>query len=79
MPHVTLKMMAGRPEEKKQELAQKLAQVVKDVIGSADASVSVAIFDIESDKWTSDVYDPEIVPNEDKLYKRPGYGSLASK
>jgi 4-oxalocrotonate tautomerase len=36
-------------------------------------SVSVAFEEIAAKDWASKVYHTEIVGNEDKLYKKPGY------
>lgn len=38
--------------------------------------VSVTIQDVEQDRWTDDVYKPDILTNWDRLYKKPGYGPL---
>jgi 4-oxalocrotonate tautomerase len=79
MPHVVLKMIAGRSEEKKRELAAKLTEAVTSVLGCEDAAVSVALFDIETDRWTPDVYVQDIQPNQTALYKAPGYDPFASE
>jgi len=77
MPHIVVKMKAGRTEEMKQRLAAQIARDVVEILGSKDASVSIAIEDVASDDWTPAVYDAEIAPNWDRLYKKPGYGSRA--
>ena len=38
-----------------------------------EESVSIAINDISETLWMEDVYANEILPNMDKLYKKPGY------
>lgn len=72
MPHVVVKMKAGRPEELKQRLADQIAQTIASVLGSPNSSISVAMEDVPPDDWTSRVYDAEILPNWDRLYKKPG-------
>lgn len=79
MPHVVVKMKAGRPEELKQRLAEQITQAVMTVLGSAESSVSVAMEDVPSDDWNRRVYDGEIVPIWDQLYKKPGYGPRAAR
>jgi 4-oxalocrotonate tautomerase len=73
MPHVVVKLLPGRSEQQKAELA---AAIVKDLTAIANAteeSVSVAIEEVQVDDWDEKVYRPEILPNPDKLYKKPGY------
>lgn len=79
MPHVVIKMKAGRSEELKRRLVEQIASDVVTILGSKEASVSVAIVDVPPDDWISQVYDAEIAPAWDSLYKKPGYGSRASQ
>lgn len=51
-------------------------QLVKDVMTILDygeESVPVAIEEVRPQEWMQKVYNPEILPNFEKLYKRPGY------
>jgi 4-oxalocrotonate tautomerase len=73
MPHVVIKMYAGRSEEQKQRLSEEIARTVTSVLGSSEASVSVAIEDIEPARWTQEVYEPDIDSKRQTLYKKPGY------
>ena len=73
MPHVVIKMYAGRSEEQKQRLSDEIARTVMSVLGSSEDSVSVAIEDVEPARWTREVYEPEIVGKKETIYKRPGY------
>lgn len=77
MPHVALKMIAGRSEETKRRLATELAKTVASVLGCEDGSISVAIFDVEGGAWMTEVFKPEIEANRDRLYKLPGYAPLS--
>ena len=73
MPHVIVKMLPGRTEQQKAELA---LAIVKDVVAIAkcgEEAVSVAIEEIKGEDWDERVYKPEILPNRDRLYKKPGY------
>ena len=73
MPHVVVKLLPGRTEQQKQEL---VAAIVKDLVSIADAaeeSVSVAIEEVEQKEWNDKVYQREILPVREKLYKKPGY------
>ncbi|HEY4215605.1 MAG TPA: tautomerase family protein [Gemmatimonadaceae bacterium] len=79
MPHVVVKMIVGRSEELKRRLAEQIVKDVMAIVGSEDSSVSVAIEDVSPGQWNEQVYDAEIVPGWDALYKKPGYGSRASK
>lgn len=76
MPHVKIEMFPGRSEEMKKELAKAITESVTSVLGASESSVSVAIEDVSEKDWDSKVYDKEILNNQDKLYKRPGYGVL---
>ncbi|TCL66453.1 4-oxalocrotonate tautomerase [Rhizobium sp. BK251] len=77
MPHIAVKIFPGRSEQQKHEFAAKVIEAAKSVFGSSDTSLSLAILDVAPEEWDVEVYGPEIQANEDKLYKRPGYGSLA--
>lgn len=74
MPHVIVKMWPGPSEQQKRRLAQQITRDVVSTLDSADASVSVAIEEVEPGDWLEQVYRPEIEPRIDRLYKKPGYG-----
>ena len=73
MPHVIVKMYAGRSEELKQKIAQAIVDDLKSVAGCKDESISVAIEDVLPEAWMETVYAEEIAPKLDSLYKKPGY------
>ncbi len=79
MPHVIVKMYAGRSEEQKQKLAEAVTKAVMAVMGNGEGSVSVSVEDVPPSDWTEKVYKPDIENGSGKLYKRPGYGQLADK
>ena len=77
MPHVVVKMLAGRSDEQKRRLAAAITQAVIQGVDCGEGAVSVAITDIAPDRWDEDVYDAEIATSGERLFKRPGYGSMA--
>jgi 4-oxalocrotonate tautomerase len=74
MPHILIKLGAGRSEQQKHELAARLTQTVLDVLHCDDAEISIGIEDVPRDDWMGQVYTPEIQVKADTLYKKPGYG-----
>ena len=73
MPHVIIQLRPGRSEQEKKQLADA---IVKDVAAYAkcdESSVSVAIEELESSEWAEKVYKPNILNNQDKLCRKPGY------
>lgn len=73
MPHVNIKLYPGRSEEVKKELADKIAKVVSEVVGTSLGSISVAIEEIEKENWMKDVYEKDIIEKRELLYKEPEY------
>lgn len=73
MPHVIIKLLQGRSDEQKTKLAEAVTQTVMHGANVPETAVSVAIEDIAPDRWTDDVYRPDIQGHWDQLYKKPGY------
>ncbi len=73
MPHVIVKLRPGKSEKQKSELAKRIAQDVMDVLHYGEESVSVGLEEVSAADWAEKVYQPDIVKNSDKLYKKPGY------
>lgn len=73
MPHVEIKCYPGRTEAQKQALADKVAEDVAEILGSSLSSVSVSIQDVPQENWKTEVWEPSILPEYDRLYKKPGY------
>jgi 4-oxalocrotonate tautomerase len=73
MPHIVVKLWPGRTNEQKEQLSEAIVKAFKDVLNSSDQSISVAIEDVKKEDWEEQVYKPEILPNMEKLYKKPGY------
>ena len=73
MPHVIVKLWPGRSEQQKVRLAEEIVKDVTKVLNYGEESVSVAIEEVEPQDWAEKVYQPDIVNNSEKLYKKPGY------
>lgn len=73
MPHIEIKCYAGRTEAQKKECADLVAAVVSEKLGCEVSHVSVAIKDVQPADWKEKVWDAQIVPDNDFLYKKPGY------
>ena len=71
--NVEIKCFTGRTEEQKKECAERVAEVIAETLGCKTTSVSVAIKDIPEENWKEQVWDKSIVPDDQYLYKRPGY------
>lgn len=76
MPHVIVKMLSGRSDELKAQLAEEITKVVMKLTGNTEQAVSVGIEDVKQSDWTEKVYKPDIADKWDKLYKKPGYNPL---
>lgn len=73
MPHISVKIWTGKTEAQKESLAKELVKAAMPVLGETEASYSVAIEDIAPDEWKERVYQPDIIGQQEKLYKHPGY------
>lgn len=74
MPHVIVKLWPGPSEQQKKRLAKQILEDVVATLKSGEDSVSVAIEEVKPSDWLEKVYRPEIEPQMEKLYKKPGYG-----
>jgi 4-oxalocrotonate tautomerase len=75
VPHIVVKLYAGKSAEEKHQLAEALSQAMIATIGSKESSISVVIEDVAPERWVDDVYKPEILDNP-LLFKKPGYDPL---
>ncbi len=73
MPHVIVKLYEGRSEEQKIRLSDQIVKDITAILNCNHGDVSVAIEDITAGKWVEKVYTPDILPNLEKLYQKPGY------
>lgn len=73
MPHVTVKMYPGSTEEQKEKLAEAITNAIVNIVNKPEAAVSIAIEEVAENDWMDQVYEKEIQPNLESLYKKPGY------
>jgi 4-oxalocrotonate tautomerase len=73
MPHVIVKMYAGRSEKEKARLAEEMTKAVSSVLNYGDEAISVSIEDVEPKDWAEKVYRPDILGKPNTIYKKPGY------
>jgi 4-oxalocrotonate tautomerase len=73
MPHVIVKLYPGSSKEQKRKLSEEITKVIMNSTNKPEAAVSVAIDEVPENEWMEKVYDIEIRPNFEKLYKKPGY------
>lgn len=73
MPHIIVKLWPGKPEELKKKFADAIVQQGAAILGKGEEYFSVAIEEIPQEDWAEQVYKPEIVGQEKKLYRQPGY------
>ncbi|MGH7690042.1 MAG: tautomerase family protein, partial [Gemmatimonadaceae bacterium] len=72
-PHVIVKLVSGKSEQQKQELAARITADVMDVFNYGEESVSVAMEEVDAADWAAKVYRPDIIAGAKRLYKQPGY------
>lgn len=73
MPHIAVKMFAGRSDADKVKLAEALTRAMMDALGTSEKSISVGIEDVQPDNWGAEVYRPLIAGKLDTIFKPPGY------
>jgi 4-oxalocrotonate tautomerase len=73
LPHVIVKLWPGKSERQKTQLAEEITRSVMEMLHYDPESVSVAFEEIAAKDRASKVHYADIVGNEDKLYKKPGY------
>jgi 4-oxalocrotonate tautomerase len=73
MPHIVVKLWPGKSEEQKARLAEKIVKDAVEILEKPEAAFSVAFEEVEQSDWKEQVYDPEILPKLETLYKKPGY------
>ena len=73
MPHVVVKMYPGSSEEQKNKLSEEITKSIMTIVNKPEGTVSVAIEEVAENEWMDTVYEAEIRPNLERLYKKPGY------
>lgn len=76
MPHIVVKMYAGRTPEQKKALTQRLTQAVTESLGVGEETVSIDCMEYDGADWAETVYRPEIQGRMEHLLKKPGYNPL---
>jgi 4-oxalocrotonate tautomerase len=51
MPIVRIEMLAGRPDEKKHQLAREITAVFTRILGSAPKDVTITFTDVAASDW----------------------------
>ncbi|MDR3605245.1 MAG: tautomerase family protein [Syntrophaceae bacterium] len=70
MPHIIVKLYPGRTEEQKISLAEQITKDVVTIAKCPEETVSVAIEEVEPERWNKEVYELYILNNESNLYKK---------
>ena len=79
MPHVIIKLHPGRTEDQKKRLAEAVTRESMEIAVCEEKTVSVAFEEVEPSEWAEKVYRPDIMGNEARLYKKPGYNPFEGK
>ena len=72
MPHVTIQTYPIS-EEEKVNLTKEIIKAIILTTGKPEEFISVSITDVPESEWMESVYDKEIKPVLDHLYKNPVY------
>lgn len=73
MPHVIVKLYAGKTEEQKAQIAEAVTAAIMASAGSREGAVSVSVEDVAPQDWADAVFKPDILEKPTTLYKAPGY------
>lgn len=73
MPHIIIKLYPGKSEEQKKNLVKDITTAVSKNLDSNESAISIAIEEVQKEKWAKEVYKKDIIDNREKLYKEPGY------
>jgi 4-oxalocrotonate tautomerase len=73
MPHVIVKMWPGKTDEQKQRLADEVTKALMSTLNCKAESVSVGVEEVEQQKWTDEVYTPDIIGKSGTIIRKPGY------
>ncbi len=79
MPHIIVKLYAGRSAQQKKELTEKIVKSVVETTDCKEAAVSVAIEEFAPQNWAEKVYRPDILEGQATLFKEPGYNPFSPK
>ncbi|HWT97338.1 MAG TPA: tautomerase family protein [Terriglobales bacterium] len=76
MPHVIVKLYAGKSEQQKARIATEITKAVMASAQCGEDSISVGIEDVAPGSWGEAVYKPDIIGRWNTIYKKPGYDPL---
>ena len=65
MPHIDISMLTGRDDETKKRVADAVVETMIKELGCQRSHLSVAIHDVDLDKWNETVHDKV---DESKVY-----------
>lgn len=69
MPHVIVKLYAGRSDEQKKLLAEEITKTIMTTLGSREDAISVGIEDVEPAEWQERVHKPDVLGKPETIYK----------
>ena len=72
MPHIGIKMLAGRSEEQKKKAAEAVKNALAESLGMSDHYITCTIEDYSAQEW-QDVFKNEVTDKPDKVYVKPKY------
>lgn len=76
MPHVIVKLQAGRSEQQKARIAEEVTKAIVTGANVGADAISVSLEDIQPGDWVEKVYKPDIAGKIETLYKKPDYDPL---
>jgi len=72
MPHIAIKMLAGRSEEQKRKAAEAVTKALAESLGMSDHYITLTIEDFSAEEWQT-VFREEVTDKSDKVYITPKY------
>lgn len=72
MPHIGIKMLAGRTQEQKEKLAAALVKTLTKELGCSEHYVTCTIEDYDARQWQK-VFVEEVTQKQDKVFKKAEY------
>ena len=72
MPHIGIKMLAGRTQEQKEKLAAALVKTLTKELGCSEHYVPGPIEDYDARQWQK-VFAEEVTQKQDKVFKKAEY------
>lgn len=72
MPHIGIKMLAGRTEEQKKKAAEAVKNALAESLNMGDHYITVTIEDYNAEEW-QEVFKNEVTDKPEKVYVQPKY------